>query len=235
MNTERLPPWERLMKQMVWQQLGEIHNCRVLDFGSGNGITACYYARCNQVTAIEPSAEMLAERWTDEPYLQLNGSTERLKKLPDESYDLILCHNVLEYAEDRKEIVQEFARLLKPDGLLSVVKHNRAGRVMQMAVLLNAFDKAHALLSGEAGEASRYGAIHYYEDRDIEKWSDQLQIIQTLGMRTFWDLQQNQECHKDQEWQKQMLELENRVSNLEEYKAIAFFHHLLIRKSRKNS
>jgi len=232
MNLSALAPWEALMKQMVWQQLGDIRHQKLLDFGSGKGVTACYYARCNDVVAIEPSAEAISERWQAYPYQQLLGSTEELKKLPDESFDVILCHNVLEYAEDRAKIVQEFARLLKPDGLLSVVKHNRAGRVMQMAVLLNDFDRAHELLDGEDGAAAQYGTIHYYEDSDIEKWSAELQIEKTLGMRTFWDLQQNQENHKEEDWQKRMLELEMRVSEREEYRAIAFFHHLLIQKHR---
>lgn len=230
MNTERLHPWEALMKQMVWQQLGLIQNRRVLDFGSGTGVTACYYARNNDVTAIEPSEEAVNERWQDFPYAQLTGSTDQLKGLPDESFDVILCHNVLEYASDRAEIVREFERLLKPDGLLSIVKHNRAGRVMQMAVLLNEFDKAHSLLDGKNSTASRYGDICYYEDSDVENWAGQLQIVKTFGIRTFWDLQQNQEIHRDHDWQKQMLALENRVSDLEAYQAIAFFHHLLIRK-----
>ena len=232
MNISALAPWESLMKRMVWQQLGAIQNQKILDFGSGKGVTACYYARCNEVVAIEPSAEAISERWQAYPYQQLVGNTEQLKKLPDESFDVILCHNVLEYAEDRAEIVREFARLLKPDGLLSVVKHNRAGRVMQMAVLLNDFDRAHELLDGEDGKAAQYGTIHYYEDSDIEKWSEELQIAKTLGMRTFWDLQQNQEGQKDPQWQNQMLDLEMRVSEREEYRAIAFFHHLLIQKRR---
>ena len=230
MDMERLHPWEAMMKQMVWHQLGEIRNKKVLDFGSGYGVTACWYARCNTVTAIEPSSQAVNERWRTFPYTQLLGSTEELRKLPDESYDVILCHNVLEYAEDREDIVREFARLLKPDGLISIVKHNRAGRVMQMTVLLNAFDKANELLDGSDGIASQYGSIRYYEDGDVEKWSDQLKIVKTLGMRTFWDLQQNQEIHKEPEWQKQMLAMENRISDIDEYKAVAFFHHLFIRK-----
>jgi len=52
------------------------------------------------------------------------------------------------------------------------VKHNRAGRVMQMVVLLNDFEHAHSLLDGNDGMAmaSKYGAIRYYEDADIENW-----------------------------------------------------------------
>ena len=230
MMQNSLPPWEKLLKQMVWQQLGDLHDRRILDFGSGSGITASHYARCNDVLAIEPSEEAVRNRCREYPYEQRIGSTEQLKQLPDESFHVILCHNVLEYALDREDIVREFARLLKKDGLLSIVKHNRAGRVMQMVVLLNDFDKAKALLDGQDGAASRYGTIRYYEDADVETWVNQLRIVQTLGIRTFWDLQQNQEIQKNEEWQKRMLEMEMRVSEMEEYKAIAFFHHLMIRK-----
>lgn len=225
-----LPPWEKLLKQMVWQQLGDLHDCRILDFGSGSCITASHYARCNDVLAIEPSEEAVRNRCREYPYEQQIGSTEQLKQLQDESFDVILCHNVLEYAQDRKTIVREFARLLKKDGLLSVVKHNRAGRVMQMVILLNDFDKAKALLDGQDGAASQYGTIRYYEDADIEKWSAGLQTIKILGIRTFWDLQQNQEIQQNEAWQKRMLEMEICVSSLEEYRQIAFFHHLIIRK-----
>ena len=113
-----------------------------------------------------------------------------MRKFKDETFDMIICHNVMEYAEDRADIIKEFARILKNDGKISVVKHNRAGRVMQMVVLLNDFDHAHNLLDGNDGMTAKYGAIRYYEDTDIEKWCPKLGITKTLGMRTFWDMQQ---------------------------------------------
>ena len=164
-----LQPWECLMKRIVWKQLGEIRDKNILDFGSGIGVTANYLAEHNDVTAIEPDGDSIKERWIDNQYTQIVGSTEELREFDDETFDMIICHNVLEYAEDRPEIVKEFARILKPNGKISIVKHNRAGRVMQMVVLLNDFEHAHSLLDGNDGMALKYGAIRYYEDADIEK------------------------------------------------------------------
>ena len=65
---------------------------------------------------------------------------------------------------------------------------------------------------------------------DIEKWCPSLKIIKTLGMRTFWDLQQNQEKHELEEWQDEMVKLEMRVSQIDEFRNIAFFHHLVYNK-----
>lgn len=227
-----LPPWECLMKQIVWQQLGDISGKRILDFGSGIGVTANYLAAQNDIVAIEPSEESVKERWSDNYYKQIIGSTGELCKFEDEFFDMIICHNVLEYALDRQDIVKEFSRVLKPDGKISIVKHNRAGRVMQMVVLLNNFEHAHSLLDGNAGMVSKYGEIRYYEDCDIEKWCPELKIAKIFGVKTFWDMQQNQEIHKDNIWQEKMIGIEMRVSEIEEYKNIAFFHHLIIEKSR---
>ena len=218
------------MKRIVWKQLGDIYDKKILDFGSGIGVTANYLAEHNAVVAIEPDEESIKERWTDNQYTQITGSTDELHKFADESFDRIICHNVLEYVGDRADIINEFARVLKPDGKISIVKHNRAGRVMQMVVLLNNFEHAHSLLDGNDGMASKYGAIRYYKDSDIEKWCPDLTITKTLGMRTFWDMQQNQEIHKDAEWQDRMVEIEMRVSDMDGYKDIAFFHHLMIEK-----
>ena len=225
-----LQPWECLMKRIVWKQLGDIHDKKILDFGSGIGVTANYLAENNDVTAIEPDVDSIKERWADNQYTQIAGSTDELRKFADETFDMIICHNVLEYAQDREDIVKEFARILKSNGKISIVKHNRAGRVMQMVVLLNDFEHAHSLLDGNDGMASKYGAIRYYEDVDIEKWCSELAITKTMGMRTFWDMQQNQELHKDADWQDKMVEIEMRVSDMDGYKDIAFFHHLMIER-----
>lgn len=221
--------WELLQKKMAWEQLGDFENKVILDFGSGNGVTAEHYAQHNKVYAIEPNAEFMPTSVL-ENVTQICGDVKKLLQFKDGFFDVVICHNVLEYAQEREEIVQQFARVLKADGLLSVVKHNVAGRVMQMAVLLNNFDSANALLNGENGSAEKYGTINYYDDSDIFKWSDKFEAERILGQRVFWDLQQNQEIQKNEQWQKRMLELEHRVQDIDEFRNIAFFHHLILRR-----
>lgn len=227
---DTLGTWEKLLKRILWSQLGDIKEKHILDFGSGLGITANHYAKDNQVTAIEPSEVSVNERCTENEYEQIMGSLEELRKLPNEAFDFIFCHNVLEYALEREQIIKEFYRVLKPNGTLSIVKHNRLGRVMQMAVLLNDFESANNLLDGKDGMTSKFGAIHYYEDSDITKWCADFSLVKIYGIRIFWDLQQNQEIQETPEWQENMIQLERRVSELDEYRAIAFFHHILLSK-----
>lgn len=222
--------WERLLKKIVWAQLGEIKGKHILDFGSGEGITANYFAKENNVVAVEPWEEMLTNRWEDYEYRQIQGDVSKLSEFMDNTFDVILCHNVLEYIDDKEKIVNELHRVLKPGGTLSIVKHNRAGRVMQMAVLLDDIEKANELLDGKDSAASKFGAIRYYEDEKVVEWNAGLKYVDCFGIRTFWDLQQNQEKHDLEEWQDKMMQLEMRVSQIDEYKKIAFFHHLLFTK-----
>lgn len=230
MDIKDIAPWELLQKKMTWEQLKFIHNKRVLDFGSGNGMTADHFASRNEVIAIEPDKNMIQNRIQQHKYVQISGDIKELRNFEEESFDVILCHNVLEYADEREEIVKEFSRVLKKDGYLSVLKHNRVGRVMQMVVLLNNFEHANELLDGSNGQAQQFGTINYYDESDLIKWSETFRIEQIQGIRTFWDLQQNQDIQKDISWQEKMLNIEMRVSSLEEYKSVAFFHHIILRK-----
>ena len=225
-----LPAWERLLKKIVWAQLGDIRGKSILDFGSGEGVTANHFAENNNVVAIEPSKDILVNRWADFKYKQIQGDATKLLDFKDNTFDVIICHNVLEYIDDKKYVLNELHRVLKPQGVLSIVKHNRTGRVMQMAVLLDELEKANELLEGKNSTASKFGEIRYYEAEMISEWSPGLTIKDCFGIRTFWDLQQNQEKHNLEEWQSRMMQLEMRVSQIDEYRQIAFFHHLLVYK-----
>jgi len=222
--------WERLLKKIIWKQLGDISGKYILDFGSGEGITATHYAKDNTVVAIEPWDEMLKNRWTDYDYTQIQGDVTALSQFEDNTFDMVICHNVLEYIDDKASIIRELVRVLKVGGTLSLAKHNRAGHVMQMAILLDDMEKAHALLDGENSAASKFGAICYYEDAMVSQWAPDLIFVDCYGIRTFWDLQQNQEKHELEEWQEKMVKLEMRVSQMEEFRNIAFFHHLIFTK-----
>ena len=231
MNDLALPPWAKLMKQLVLQQLGPLTDKKILDFRSGQGATANFLAATNDVVAVEPDQASVDARFAEHDYVQLVGSLDQLQTFSDDTFDVIICHNVLEYVPDQQAVVAELARLLKVNGTLSIVKHHRAGRVMQMVVLLDNFEHANQLLDGQNSVASKFGAINYYDDDALTKWAPELLSKQMFGLRTFWDLQQDQTLHADKAWQDKMLAIEMRVSTLPDYQSIAFFHHLLLTKN----
>ena len=223
-------PWGILFYRMIWEQLSNIKGMKILDFGSGFGITANHLASDNEVIAIEPNSEMVEMRINDNTYEQKVGGYELLKDIASDSFDIVICHNVLEYASEREEIVREFARILKPNGLLSIIKHNHAGRIMQKVVYENNVDEALKLLDGGELSVLNFGKVNYYYNDEIVTWAENLKIVRTLGVRTFWALQQNHELKAQDDWFEKILKVEERVSEIDDFRNIAFFNHLLVRK-----
>ena len=101
-----IPAWERLFKKIVLKQIGNLEGKKILDFGSGEGITANHFDKKNDVTAIEPSEEMLSNAWKDNEYNQIVGDVNALSVFNDETFDIIICHNVLEYIDDKEAVVK---------------------------------------------------------------------------------------------------------------------------------
>ena len=200
-------PWGRLFYRLVWYNL-QFKDKKILDFGSGFGVTANHLAESNHVTAVEPNEEMFEHRICDNSYEQIVGSIEKLKEMEDDSFDVILCHNVLEYVEERGELMAEFHRLLKKDGILSIVKHNKNGKIMHKAVFENNIEEAMSLLSGEKAISKNFGTIDEYEKEDLEKYSKgRLAIDKVFGLRMFYALQRN-ELKTGEDWFENMFLLE---------------------------
>lgn len=222
-------PWGQLYYDILFDQLQDIKGKRVLDFGSGFGLVANHLAKENQVLAVEPNQEMIALRAQEHSYQQLVGSLDQLASLEDASFDVILCHNVLEYVEDRKLVLEEFPRLLKPDGLLFIVKHNEVGRVLQTVVFENDTQKALDLLAGQDLETHSMGLAQAYDlDRAVEDLAIEVQDYQ--GIRVFYALQDNR--FKGQEgWRESMLQMELAVCQESPYRDMAFFQHYTLKRS----
>lgn len=222
-------PWGQIYYDILFAQLKDIKGKRVLDFGSGFGLVANHLAKENQVLAVEPNEEMMTLRVQGHPYQQLVGSLDQLVSLEDASFEVILCHNVLKYVEDRKLVLEEFTRLLKPGGLLSIVKHNEVGRVLQTVVFENDTQKALDLLAGQDLETHSMGlALAYDLDRAVEDLSLKVQDYQ--GIRVFYALQDNR-FKSEEGWRESMLKMELAVCQESPYRDIAFFQHYSLKRS----
>ena len=219
-------PWGRLFYKLAWHNI-ECKGKRILDFGSGFGITADHFAEYNDVTAVEPNEEMLKHRFADNRYEQIAGGIEALKNMPSRSFDVILCHNVMEYLNDREELLSEFSRLLKEDGFVSVIKHNRAGKIMQKAVFEYNIDEALKLLENGNAESVNFGTINEYDDQQLEK--SPLKIHKIYGLRIFYALQRK-DLKTGDEWLSDMYALECRAEEIPEFRDVAFFHHIILRQ-----
>ena len=221
-------PWGRLFYKLAWHNI-ECKGKKILDFGSGFGYTADHFAEYNNVIAVEPNEEILKHQFTDNHYEQIIGSIETLKNIPDKSFDVIICHNVMEYLNDREELLSEFSRLLKTDGFISIIKHNRAGKIMQKAVFEYNIDEALKLLENGNAESVNFGTINEYDNYELEEYCKGiLKIDKIYGLRIFYALQRN-ELKTGDEWISKMYELECMAEEIPVFRDIAFFHHIILR------
>lgn len=227
-------PWGRMFYELIYKQLdvSDSKKLKILDFGAGFCITADHYAKSHDVTAVEPSDEMRALRVGDNPYTLVGGGIDYLRDMDADSFDLVICHNVLEYADDKEGILKQLVRVTKPGGILSVVKHNLYGRVMATAVMSDDPKTALSLLD-QGAENSMFGKRDVYSNEWItDLLKDEMTLIDTYGIRTFFGLSSNNDIKYTDDWYQSMLELETKACSMDEYRKVAFFNHLIFAKKQ---
>lgn len=222
-------PWGKIQYEITFAQLVHLKNKKILDFGSGLGLVSQFLGENNEVVAIEPEKEMLFA-YSNHTYEKILGSLEQVEKFEAESFDIVLCHNVLEYIEEnnREKYLSEFKRVLKRDGKLSIIKHNQVGKIMQAVVFSNDIDQALDLLKGnEFRSVSFNSGTTYTIDKLLEM--SKMKLVKYQAIRTFYSLQMNEVKTKDN-WLKKMTEMELAVCDLLPYKDISFLQHVWLMK-----
>lgn len=222
-------PWGKIQYVITFAQLEHIKGKKILDFGSGFGLVSQFLAQNNEVVAIEPQEEMLFA-YSNHRYEKILGNLEQVEKFESESFDIVLCHNVLEYIDEncRVNYLSELKRVLKRDGKLSIIKHNQVGKIMQAVVFSNDVDQALDLLNGNEFKSVSFSqGTTYTIDELLEMSKMKLENYQAI--RTFYSLQMNEVKTKDN-WLEKMTEMELAVCDLYPYKDISFLQHVWLVK-----
>ena len=225
-------PWGRMFYDLIYRQLTipSGKRAKILDFGAGFCITADHYAKDHDVTAPEPNEEMYDLRIKNSDYTLIPEGIEYLQGIEDKSFDVIICHNVLEYVDDIETLAKHFVRVLKPGGILSIVKHNELGKVFAYSVL-NDNPKAALDVLDKCIEDSAFGNRNVYINEYLaELLVDEAELKEIYGIRTFFGLSSNNDIKFNEEWYRDMLELETRAGAIDEYKKVAFYNHLIFKK-----
>lgn len=122
--------WESIQRRLVSR------SGKALDVGAGRGITSYAMARDGfAVTALEPDPSHLVgagaiRALADETGLPIHvveDFSERLLFANDE-FDLVFARAVLHHMRDLEKVCQEFFRVLKPGGLLIVIREHVISR-----------------------------------------------------------------------------------------------------------
>ena len=136
------------------------------------------------------------------------------------------------YVPDKERILTELANVLKQGGRLSIVKHNPAGRILAYSVFSDDPEAALVLLEDGDHENNMFGKRDTYSNEYLIKQASKrgLSLEDRFGLRTFFGLSSNNDIKYTKKWYDNMLALEMKTCNLEEYKNIAFFNHLIFKK-----
>jgi len=145
----------------------EIKAVTALDLGCGTGAAAVRLAHLGiQVTLLDSSPTMLAlaERAavdagvSDKITIKQGDAAQLAETFKTSSFDIILCHNVLEYVDDPGAVLRGATRVMRDStAILSVLVRNQAGEVLKAALQTGDLNAAERTLTAVWGEESLYG------------------------------------------------------------------------------
>jgi S-adenosylmethionine-dependent methyltransferase len=220
---------------------GANHSLCALDLGCGTGAAAVRLARLGfQVTLLDSSPAMLeiAQRATLDAGLTSmlalkHGEAGQLASMfQTASFDLILCHNLLEYVDDPGAVLCGAARLMRgPSAILSVLVRNQAGEVLKAALQAGDLAAANDGLTAEWGQESLYGGkVRLFTLDSLRNMikAASFEVIAERGVRVISDYLPPQ-VSRSAEYER-ILALERKLGSRAEFGAAARYTHCLARR-----
>jgi S-adenosylmethionine-dependent methyltransferase len=212
-----------------------------LDLGCGTGATAVRLARLGiHVTLLDSSSAMLdiAKRAAQEAtvsdniVLQQGDAAEVENLFPTGSFDVILCHNVLEYCEDPSAVLGSAARILRDSSaILSVLVRNQAGEVFKSAIQAGDLTAAKYGLNADWAQDSLLGGrvrLFTLDGLRAMLTEASLATIAERGVRVLADYLPPRVSRSAN--YERIFELERKLGNRAEYAAVSRYIHCQARK-----
>jgi S-adenosylmethionine-dependent methyltransferase len=209
-----------------------------LDLGCGTGAIAVRLARLgHRVTLLDASVPMLdfAKRAareagvSDRVALKHGDATQFANLFRAESFDVILCHNILEYVDDPGAVLRSAARALRdPSSVISVLVRNRAGEVLKAAIQDGDLAATENNLTAEWGHESLYGGrVRLFTAESLRAMllESALAVTAERGVRVMSDYLPPGVSRSDE--YKRILELERKLGRRLEFAAVARYTHCL--------
>lgn len=240
-------PEGRLRLDLAFAHLQEFlprgtRSLHALDIGCGTGATAVLLARLGlHVTLLDASVPMLdfAERAAREAGVTerialKEGDALQLAALFDAgSFDLILCHNLLEYVDDPGAVLSGAARTLRsPSGILSVLVRNLAGEVLKAAIKDGNLAASEQNLTTEWGHESLYGGrVRLFTRQSLQATLAEASLAMTAerGVRVVSDYLPPMVSRSDE--YERIFELERKLGQRPEFAAVARYTHCIAHRT----
>ncbi len=215
---------------------------RALDLGCGTGVAAVRLARLGiHTTLLDSSPAMLeiAKRAareagvTDKVVLHHGDATRLTNLFHAAAFDVILCHNVLEYVDDPIAVLRGAARALRDSSaILSVLVRNRSGEVFKAAIQAGDLAVAESTITAECGQESLYGGpVRLFTSDSLQAMlkAVSLTVIGERGVRVLADYLPPR-ISRSAEYSR-IFELERKLGTRPEFAAVARYVQIIARHS----
>ena len=227
------------LQDFLPQATGSLH---ALDLGCGTGAIAVRLARLGlHVTLLDTALPMLdfAKRAAREAgvaqriALKHGDATQLANLFHAGSFDVILCHNILEYVDDPCAVLRSAARTLRdPSSILSILVRNQAGEVLKAAIQEGDLAASEHNLTAEWGHESLYGGrvrLFTAESLHAMLLESSLAVTAEHGVRVMSDYLPPSVSRNDE--YDRIFELERKLGRRPEFVAVARYMHCLAHRS----
>jgi S-adenosylmethionine-dependent methyltransferase len=239
-------PWGKLRCTVTLANLGRHLGpgpLDILDAGGGNGRDSIpLAAEGHRLTIVDYSAEMLADAAHNATAAQAQervalhqAELQALPELfPQPCFDVVLCHNVLQYVDDVPALLATVAGPLRPGGLLSIISVNRYTIPYRAAFFLGDLAQAYAKLDQRSDTAILFGTImNQYSAEEIAAMlpAAGCAAIQDYGIRCICDYWGDNQRKSDPAIFAQIERLELALADRHPYKLLARYFQVVARKA----
>jgi S-adenosylmethionine-dependent methyltransferase len=214
-----------------------------LDIGCGTGAIAVRLAQLGvHVTALDASLTMLElaecaarNAGVTKRIALKHGDVSQLADLfhPD-SFDLVICHNTLEYVDDPDAVLKAAACTLRaPSGVLSVLVRNQSGEVLKTAIQDGDLARIEHSLTAEWGNESLYGGkVRLFTSAGLQAKLEaaSLTVMAVRGVRVISDYLP--QCISRNDEYDRIVELEQNLGRRPEFGAIGRYIQCLAHRRR---
>lgn len=206
----RLAVLERDLQPLF--ELAKQRTLKILDVGGGLGQLSMRFAELGcEITHTDISDEIVAaaqqahqQAGVAECYHYLVAPLQELPEKLQQTYDVVLCHAVLEWLVEPQAALKTLKQLMAPTGQLSLMFYNRDAKILANIIFGN-FDYVQADLTVK--KTVRMSPQQPLSPPEVENWlaDEQLRVVTKTGVRCFHDYLRNRD---DQQRFDELLALE---------------------------
>jgi S-adenosylmethionine-dependent methyltransferase len=238
-------PWSKLRYIIAAANI-ERHipkkHLQILDAGGGTGVEAISLANIgHNVTLVDYSAEMIKE--ANNKYKKfigtgnidfIQGDLKNVQEIfPKKKYDLILCHNVLQYIENVEEIILALSKVIHEKGYISIICMNKYSEPLRRAIQDENVETAFAALDEKTIDSLVFNTP--MKARTAQELFEPiknagLSIVGEYGIRCVTDYITNNEIKKDPSFFMNLQKLEMAMSDKYPYYLLARSFQIIAQK-----